>query len=302
MPRNVTPAAVTTNVTAAASRCAGSVTADASAAASAPSSARPATAVTSTGGDRRISAVASPAPRPSTASPTPAVTEATQRRPGSGSASGPAARAALIAARFTACPPNGAAASVPSPVATRSGPSRGRYPYVASTAIPGTFCDAIVTRNRGTPPPPSVAGSNRGAVHTRAGARSPPPAPVPVSTIPATAATSAAGTAHGRAKRPTTAHTTTTGTASAGTSATAFTGATQIGSSTPASIAPAIGGGITSMSRPSGRTRPDSTISTPHSRNAPTPPANPPPGRPPAPRSAPPGADHPLPPRPPPPR
>ena len=115
------PAAVTTNVTAAASRAAGSATADASAAASAPRSASPATAETRTGGDSRISAVASPAPRPSAASPTPAVTEAIQRRPGSGSASGPAASAALIAARFTACPPKGAAARVPSPVAPRIG-------------------------------------------------------------------------------------------------------------------------------------------------------------------------------------
>src|SRR5690606_25306524 len=137
-----------------------------------------------------------PAPVPSTASPTPAVTDAIQRRPGSGPASGPAASAALIAARFTACPPKGAPAIVARPVPTRIGRIGAGRPYRASTAAPGTFCAAIVTRNSGRPTPTTVAGSNAGGVHTSAGASATSPNPGPDSAIATAAATNAAGTAH----------------------------------------------------------------------------------------------------------
>ena len=126
----MTPDAVTTNVTTAASRPPGSVSADVSAAVSAEpsaaSSASPATASIRTGGASTTSAVASPAPSPSDVIPTPAVTDAIQRRAGSGWASGPAASAALIAARLIAWPPNGAASALPSPVVTSAGRSGGR--------------------------------------------------------------------------------------------------------------------------------------------------------------------------------
>ncbi|GGM30101.1 hypothetical protein GCM10007977_034210 [Dactylosporangium sucinum] len=125
MPRIVVPEAVTTKVTTAASRPSGSVTAPARAEASAGSSARPATAITRTGGESSTRAIASPAPRPSVSWPAPSETVAIQRRRGSGWVSGPAVRAAVIAARFRACPPNGAAAALARPVVTRRGRSGG---------------------------------------------------------------------------------------------------------------------------------------------------------------------------------
>ena len=136
-PASETPDAVTTNVTTAASlppatELSGAVSAEVSAAVSAapsaPSNANPATASISTGGARTTSAVATPEPRPSSAIPAPAVTDAIQRRSGSGWASGPAASAALIAARLIAWPPNGAARALPRPVVTSAGRSGGRYP------------------------------------------------------------------------------------------------------------------------------------------------------------------------------
>src|SRR5205085_6609693 len=70
---------------------------------------------------------------------------AIQRRPGSGSASGEATIAAVIAARLIAWPPAVAPASVPSPVTVLDSRHGTLKPKVASTATPGTFCEAIVT-------------------------------------------------------------------------------------------------------------------------------------------------------------
>ena len=121
MPSAVIPEAVTAKVMIAASRVSGSFIAAFSAAPSAPSSARPATASISSGGDAATKAVANAAPRPSTKYATPPATEAIQRRSGSAWASGPATSAAVIAARFTAKPPKGAAAMLAAPVVVSTG-------------------------------------------------------------------------------------------------------------------------------------------------------------------------------------
>ena len=57
---------------------------------------------------------------------TPLDAEATQRRAGSGCASGPAISAAVIAARLIAWAPNGAPIAVAAPVLTSAGRSGGR--------------------------------------------------------------------------------------------------------------------------------------------------------------------------------
>src|SRR5258706_699305 len=133
------PDAVTTNVTTAASRPSGSVTAPASDEPSAGISASPATAITRTGGDSNTNAVATPAPSPRISCPKPNATVAIQRRAGFGCASGPAVSAAVIAARLTAWPPNGAPAALMSPVVTSTPRSGGSYPYVERPAARGTF-------------------------------------------------------------------------------------------------------------------------------------------------------------------
>src|SRR5687768_15171031 len=89
-PAQVMPEAVTTKVTTAPSLPSARVKADDRAAPSAAKSASPATASTSTGGDRSTRAAAALEQRPSPIMETPAVTEAIQRREGSGSASGEA--------------------------------------------------------------------------------------------------------------------------------------------------------------------------------------------------------------------
>ena len=70
---------------------------------------------------------------------------------------GPAQIAAVIAAKFTACPPNGAASTEKIPVARNNGPGSGWKPFTLSTAMPGIFCEAIVTMNSGTATPISPA-------------------------------------------------------------------------------------------------------------------------------------------------
>jgi hypothetical protein len=117
----VIPEALTTNVTMAASRRSPSAIAAASAPASAPNSARPATASISSGGATATSAAARPAISPSTRYVAPPATDATHRRPGSGCASGPATSAAVMAARLIAWAPNGAPATVAAPVLTSAG-------------------------------------------------------------------------------------------------------------------------------------------------------------------------------------
>jgi hypothetical protein len=147
MPAIDTPDTATRKVTIATIRCAGSSRAAVTAAMRAPSSASPATAVMRMGGLAATSTVAAPDSSPSTASEPPAATAATQRFSRSGWASGPAAIAAVIAARFIAIPPNGAAIIFPAPVLrkiARAGACS--KPKVRSTANPGTFWPAIVTR------------------------------------------------------------------------------------------------------------------------------------------------------------
>ncbi len=115
-------------------------------------------------------------------------------------------------------------------MATKIGRSGGRNPNCFMTAIPSTFCDAIVTRNSGSPTLTSVAGSIVGVVGTSTGARPDAGNPGPLSTISTTATASAAGTAHGRANCPTSTQTMITGAAGTGTSATPRTGARHSGS------------------------------------------------------------------------
>src|SRR5581483_3227172 len=83
----------------------------------------------------------------------------------------------------------------------------------------------------------------------------------------------------------------TTGSARIGTAAIALKGARQNSSSTPASIALAIGAGIASTARPSGFHRPAITTSAPATRNAPTAAENPPATGPVAASNAAPGVD-----------
>ena len=135
--------------------------------------------------------------------------------------------------------------------------------------MPAMFCDAIVTMNSGSAMLTMRGGLEDGGdeLQRRQGAdadRSPGPSMVTAMI----AATMAPGAAHGRDTRVSTAHTSTTGTASHGISTTARTGPTQIGSSTPASIALASAGGIEAIARPSAPHSPLSTMSAPQTRTA----------------------------------
>src|SRR5690606_27265432 len=78
------------------------------------------------------------------------------------------------------------------------------------------------------------------------------------------------GTAQRGAQRNSTNHTSTIGRASSGCSTTAVTGARQIGSRMPASMALASGVGMRVIARPSAGHRPHSAISTPQTMKAPT--------------------------------
>ena len=124
------------------------------------------------------------------------------------------------------------------------------------TAMPGTFCAAMVTRNSGTAMLTSAGRLNVGIVNTAVGATETPVRWTPRTRIAATAATSAPGTAHCRAKRVSRAQVSTTGTASDGTSTTARTGAVHRLRMTPASMAPAMGRGIAAIARASHGDRP----------------------------------------------
>ena len=133
------------------------------------------------------------------------------------------------------------------------------------------FCDAIVTTNSGSPSPTSAPASRAGAVSVSCGSsRVGPAASAGSSAITTPATASAPGTAHGRAKRMSSAHTRITGPISSGSSTAPWTGARHTGSSTPASIALASDAGIAATQRPSVRHRPARTISTPASMNAPS--------------------------------
>src|SRR5215218_4707914 len=107
------------------------------------------------------------------------------------------------------------------------------------------FCDAIVTMNSGSAIETIAAGSRMGETGSSAGRTlTPERSPGPSIATAITAAAIAPGAAQGRETRVSSAHTITTGAATHGISMTALAGATQIGSSTPASIALASAGGI----------------------------------------------------------
>src|SRR4051812_46780777 len=91
------------------------------------------------------------------------------RRFGSGCASGPAQIAAVIAARLIACPPNGAAIKVEIPVPTSSGGDGGSKPLARSTAKPGMFYDAMVTRNSGSAIETIAGQEKTGMTHSSCG-------------------------------------------------------------------------------------------------------------------------------------
>src|SRR5690606_18129109 len=113
---------------------------------------------------------------------------------------------------------------------------------------PGTFCEAIVTMNSGRAMPTTEPSVNTGAVNSRAGTRSAGSTAVPVRVIPTmttmAATANAAGTAQRGARRTNSSQITTTGTTPHGFATIPVIGARHSGSSTPASMACAIDGGI----------------------------------------------------------
>src|SRR6478735_8053600 len=104
-------------------------------------------------------------------------------------------------------------------------------------AMPGTFCDAIVTRNSGSASPTTAPKVSVGAVNSSRGTSSAGSIVAPVtatSTATTTdAATNASGTAHRGASRTNTSHVTRTGTTPHGLRTSPVIGARHSGSSTP---------------------------------------------------------------------
>ena len=66
--------------------------------------------------------------------------------------------------------------------------------------MPGIFCDAMVTRNSGTPSPIAAANVNTGRTNTGAGQSEPDIAGIPCIAIKPTTTSTAAGTAYKRLK------------------------------------------------------------------------------------------------------
>ena len=197
----------------------------------------------------------------------------------------------MIAAKFTAWPPNGAEAIEKTPVLENSGPGSGRKPLALRTARPGMFCDAMVTMKSGNAMPIIAGTENSGATNNTTGHIDVSDS-ADRSVAQMTMVTrSAAGTANSRFSFHTNAQAAMIGRASAGSSATARTGARQKVNRTPASMALARGAGIASTQRPSGFHRPARTISTAVARKAPTAAAKPPAAVPVVARRAAPGVD-----------
>ncbi|GAA2847125.1 hypothetical protein GCM10020220_040820 [Nonomuraea rubra] len=161
------------------------------------------------------------------------------------------------------------------------------------TAMPGTFCAAMVTRNSGMAMLTTADRLSAGAVSSTAGRSAAPdrPPPFPCTAMATTATASAQGTAHRRWYRCSTAQVSTTGTASIGTSTTARTGAVHRLRMTPASMAAAIGRGMAAIARAGQGDRPASTSNPAQTMNAPTAAGNPPGTGPVAISSAAPGVD-----------
>src|SRR5690349_462293 len=127
------------------------------------------------------------------------------------------------------------------------------------TATPGMFCPAIVTTYSGMARPRRLAQVRVGAVQARCGtsARFGPPWRVASTAMTARVAANAAGTAHRRASRSITAQVSRIGPTSHGWAAKPRTGARHSSSTTPASMACAIGVGIAPMRRPRRGHRPE---------------------------------------------
>ena len=104
---------------------------------------------------------------------------------------------AVIAARFNANAPNGASSRLATPVQPTTGEIGIGYPDARITATPGTFCEAIVTMNKGKAIPTTAANENVGVVkigfascNDRPSMRSKPSAPaiaMPTSNVRITA-------------------------------------------------------------------------------------------------------------------
>ncbi len=142
--------------------------------------------------------------------------------------------------------------------------------------MPGTFCEAMVTRKRGRAMLTIAEALHAGTVSSATGRASTVPSPGPASVIAAIATSRATGIAHLRAKRLSSAQVSTTGPAIHGISPSARAGATHRSSRTPASMALAIGVGMAAIKRPSAGNRPAAVMSSPQTTNAPTATGNPP--------------------------
>ena len=77
--------------------------------------------------------------------------------------------AAVIAAKFTAMPPQNAARIDEIPVNVNQGLGLISYPLAFITATPGIFCPAMVTTNSGTPNPKEIAKSKVGRTKSSGG-------------------------------------------------------------------------------------------------------------------------------------
>ena len=242
MPANATPAAVTTNVTAAASRAAGVGHRRRQRGRQRTEQRQPRDRLDQHRRGRAGSAP-SPArrPRPSAASPTPAVDRGDPAAAPVGVRVGARGERGADRGQVHRVPAEGRRGERrPAPVATRIGAQRGPV-AVGREHRHARACSATPS-SRGTAAarhPPASAGSNRGVVHSsaRREVRS-APARGPVSDDP-DGRDDQRGRHRprpGEPRRPPPS-TTTTGAASSGTSATAATGARHSGSSTPASIA-----------------------------------------------------------------
>lgn len=159
--------------------------------------------------------------------------------------------------------------------------------------MPGTFCEAIVTRYSGKAMPMMAAGEKCGVTRTGCGDSGPSALAEMwlVRLMSTTATTTAAGTANSFLKQDTTAQVSTMARPRAGCVCTARAGARQSGSKIPASMALASGLGIDETRRPSGFHRPESTMRAPVTTNAPTAEGKPPCGAAESASSAAPGVD-----------
>ena len=139
-------------------------------------------------------------------------------------------------------------------------------------ATPGTFCPAIVTMYSGMARLSRPGTVSTGAVQIRCGTIAPCSPPRRATSTPMTTmvTANAAGTAHLRANRSMRTQVSRPGPTSHGWATKPRTGTRHSSSTTPASMAWAIGVGMAEMSRPSRGHRPVITISPPATPNAPT--------------------------------